>query len=136
MSYAIKAAIDDPTPNVLVFPAQKTMYGGKQIGPGDELFLFASENQGGKGLVAFGIVATAETIERSSRNAREAPRVSITVNSLVRAQRVLGRSELKPFTNWADELPQTELNFKFYRQATNKVVAISDRTTSFLKKFF
>ena len=31
---------------------------------------------------------------------------------------------------------ETELNFKFYRQATNKVIGISDQTAAFLGKFF
>jgi hypothetical protein len=32
--------------------------------------------------------------------------------------------------------PRIELNFKFYRQATNKIVGISDETAAFLSKFF
>ena len=35
------------------------------------------------------------------------------------AKRALGRSELKPFSDWDDGRPETELNFKLYRQATN-----------------
>jgi hypothetical protein len=48
----------------------------------------------------------------------------------------LGRSELKRFSDWNDGQPQTELNFKFYRQATNKIVGISDQTAEFLREFF
>ncbi|WP_283843185.1 MULTISPECIES: hypothetical protein [unclassified Bradyrhizobium] len=29
-----------------------------------------------------------------------------------------------------------ELNFKFYRQATNKIVGITDEAASFLDRFF
>jgi hypothetical protein len=32
--------------------------------------------------------------------------------------------------------PATELNFKFYRQATNKIVGISDVAAAFLGGFF
>ena len=32
--------------------------------------------------------------------------------------------------------PQTELNFKFYRQATNKIVGLSNETAEFLGKYF
>lgn len=32
--------------------------------------------------------------------------------------------------------PETELNFKFYRQATEKIVGISDETAKFLRGFF
>jgi hypothetical protein len=35
-----------------------------------------------------------------------------------------------------DGRPETELNFKFYRQATNKIVGISDEAAAFLRGFF
>lgn len=35
-----------------------------------------------------------------------------------------------------DGRPQTELNFKFYRQATNKIIGISDEAAAFLRAFF
>ena len=50
--------------------------------------------------------------------------------------RRLGRSELKPFHEWSDERPETELNFKFYRQATNKIVGLSEAAATFLLGFF
>ena len=54
----------------------------------------------------------------------------------VLAKRRLGRSELKRFSDWNDGRPETELNFKFYRQATNKIVGISDEAAAFLRGFF
>jgi hypothetical protein len=39
-------------------------------------------------------------------------------------------------TDWKDGKPETELNFKFYRQATNKIVGLSDETAAFLSGFF
>jgi hypothetical protein len=48
----------------------------------------------------------------------------------------LGRRELKSFANWSDGRPETELNFKFYRQATNKIAGISDAAAAFLREFF
>ena len=62
--------------------------------------------------------------------------MSITVRRTAFATRPLGRIELKRFTDWKDGQPRTELNFKFYRQATNKVVGISDETAAFLGRFF
>ena len=47
-----------------------------------------------------------------------------------------GRSELTQFTRWNDGQAETELNFKFYRQATNKIVGISDEAATFLDGFF
>ena len=62
--------------------------------------------------------------------------MSIRVKRTALAKRRLGRGELKPFTKWSDEGPETELNFKFYRQATNKIVGISDVAAAFLNGFF
>ena len=38
MAYAIKAEVADPQAERFIFAAQKTMYGGKAIAPGDVLF--------------------------------------------------------------------------------------------------
>jgi hypothetical protein len=112
------------------------MYGGKQIAEGDSIFVFASENQGGLGLIASGVVTSATPIAKKAGIARQTPRVSITVKRTAIAKRQLGRSELKRFSNWNDGRPESELNFKLYRQATNKIVGISDEAARFLHKFF
>jgi hypothetical protein len=134
--YAIKAEVVDPGAATFRFSAQKTMYRGRDIDEGDTIFIFASENQGGAGLVARGVVTAAEAIPRGSGAVRQTPRVSITVRTTAAATRPLGRRELKPFADWNDGRPQTELNFKFYRQATNKIVAISKEAAAFLERFF
>lgn len=135
MAFAIKAQVRDPRAKTFVFTAQKTMYGGKNIAEGDTVFVFASENEGGRGLIAHGIVTSAEATPRKRGIARQTPRVSITVRRTAHAKRSLGRSELKQFTNWNDGEPGTELNFKFYRQATNKIAGISDEAAEFLRGF-
>ncbi len=112
------------------------MYDGKWIAKGDSIYLFASENEGGEGLIARGIVTHARAVPRTPGIARQTPRVDISVRRTARAKRSLGRRELKPLRNWRDRRPETELNFKFYRQATNKIVGISDRAEAFLNKFF
>jgi hypothetical protein len=136
MMFAIKAEVGDPEAKTFAFTAQKTMYGGKHIAKGDTIFVFASENEGGLGLIASGIVTSAKAIARKRGIARQTPRVSITVRRTALAKRRLGRSELKPFSAWNDGRPETELNFKFYRQATNKIVSISDEAAEFLRRFF
>jgi len=112
------------------------MYGGKRIARGDTIFVFASENEGGSGLVARGIVASVEAIPRVPGGPRQTPRVSITVTRNALARRPLGRGELKRFSEWNDGRAETELNFKFYRQATNKVAGISAEAAAFLDGFF
>lgn len=135
-SYAIKAAIGDPLATPLAFAAQKTMYGGKHIAAGDTVFLFASEHEGGQGLVARGIVTTATAVARTPGLDRQTPRVSVTVRRTAIAARPLGRRELRPLDDWHDGQPGTELNFKLYRQATNKIVGLSDIAAAFLDGFF
>jgi len=136
MAFAIKAEIRDPRAKTFEFTAQKTMYRGKHIAAGDTIFIFASENEGGQGLIARGVVSSATAVAKKRGVARQTPRVSVTVTRTALAKRRLGRSELKDFTNWSDGRPETELNFKFYRQATNKIIGISDETAAFLTKFF
>jgi hypothetical protein len=136
MAFAIKAEVRDPRAKTFAFTAQKTMYGGKHIAEGDKVFVFASENEGGQGLIARGMITSAEAIAKKRGIARQTPRVSITVTRTALAKRPLGRSELKHFTDWNDGQPGTELNFKFYRQATNKIVGISDEAAAFLGGFF
>jgi hypothetical protein len=136
MAFAIKAEVSDPRLKTFAFAAQKTMYGGKHIAEGDTVFVFASENEGGQGLIARGVVISAEATARKRGIIRQTPRVSVTIGRTARAKRPLGRSELKDFTDWNDGQPATELNFKFYRQATNKIVGISDEAVAFLGEFF
>jgi hypothetical protein len=136
MAFVIKAQVRNPQAKTFAFDAQKTMYGGKHIAMGDTVFIFASENDGGSGLIARGIVSSTEAIRKKIGVARQTPRVSITIDPTVPAKRPLGRSELKRFTNWKDGRPETELNFKFYRQATNKIAGISAATAAFLDQFF
>jgi hypothetical protein len=134
--FAIKAEVANPKASVFVFNEQKTMYGGKQIAEGDTIFVFASENEGGSGLVGMGIVASASAVPRKPGIARQTPRVSITVRRTALAKRRLGRNEFKPYSNWNDGQPETELNFKFYRQATNKIIGVSDVAANFLSSYF
>src|SRR5213075_980622 len=136
MTFAIKAAVIDPRARTFVFAAQKTMYDGKHIDTNDIIFVFASENEGGPGLIASGVVTSAKAIAKRRGVARQTPRVSITVSRTSLARRRLGRTELKRFCDWNDDYPETELNFKFYRQATNKIVGISDKAAGFLRGFF
>ena len=136
MAFVIKAEVRDLQAKTFAFAAQKTMYGGKNIAVGDTAFIFASENEGGRGLIARGVVSSMEAIEKKIGVARQTPRVSIAINRTALAKRPLGRSELKRFTDWKDGRPETELNFKFYRQATNKIAGISDTTAAFLDRFF
>jgi len=134
--FAIKAEVSDPGAEVFAFSEHKTLYGGKHIASGDMMFVFASENEGGPGLIASGIVTSAEASPKELGIARQTPRVSITIRRAALAKRRPGRNEPKIFSDWNDGRPETELNFKFYCQATNKIVGISAEAAAFLRGFF
>jgi hypothetical protein len=136
MVYAIKAKVIRARAKTFTFIAQKTMYGGKRITEGDTIFIFSSEKDGGQGLIARGMVTRAESVRKKAGVARQTPRVTVTIKRTAIARRPMGRRELKDYNNWNDGRPETELNFKFYRQSTNKIVGISDKAASFLSKCF
>jgi hypothetical protein len=136
MAFAIKVEVRDARAKAFAFVAQKTMNGGKHVATGDTIFVFASENEGGQGLIARGIVTSAASVAKKRGVVRQTPRVSIRVKRTALAKHRLGRSELKPFTKWNDGRPETELNFKCYRQATDRIVGISGGAAAFLNRFF
>ncbi len=136
MAFAIKAEVRPKDAPTLVFHAQKTMYEGKRIAAGDTIFIFDSENEGGAGLWGRGRVTSATAVAKLPDVVRQTPRVNIAVSDVARATRALGRTNLKPFDNWDDGRPETELNFKFYRQATNKIVGLSPSAADFLEGYF
>jgi hypothetical protein len=110
------------------------MYGGKTIAEGDAVFIFDSENEGGVGFWGRGKVTSAAAVPKSPDRVRQTPRVSITVSDIERAAQAFGRADLKPFKAWSDGRPETELNFKFYRQATDKIVGLSPAAAAFLER--
>jgi len=134
--YAIKARVAEPGSRLLVFDEQKTMYGGRRIAPGDTVLVFASENEGGSGLFTMGTVVVAGAVPRKPGIARQTPRVSIVVRREALAARRLERAELRPWSDWDDGRPETELNFKLYRQATDKIVGFSAEAAGFLREHF
>src|SRR5262245_57050915 len=109
MQFAIKAKVSNTRAREFAFSAQKTMYGGKSIAAGDAIFVFASENEGGSGLIASGVVTSVKALPKKNGVARQTPRVSITIRRTALAKRRLGRAELKPFCDWNDGRPETEL---------------------------
>lgn len=131
-AFAIKAAIADPDAATHAFAAQKTMYGGRRIAEGDTLFLFASETSGGAGLVARGVVSAVRHLPRIAGLARQTPRLDLAIAVAAPVREPLGRAQLKRFSTWTDGRPETELNFKLYRQATDKVVGLTEAAAHFL----
>jgi hypothetical protein len=119
------------------FEAQKIMYGGKAIRVGEEIFVFDSENEGGTGLIAMGVVTSVDHPEGPWKSKRRfTPRVSVGVRRTAVAQHALGRKDLKPYCDRDDSQPRTEIARKLYRQATNKIAGISGEAAAFLRTHF
>jgi len=135
-SYVVKAEIADPGAKNFSFVRMKTMYDGREIAAGDEIFIFAGGTRGGEGLVARGIVTAVEAATKPRNAVRWTPRVSIAVRRTALVKRPLGREHLKAWRGRNDGSPQAELDFKFYRQATDKIGGIGDATARFLARFF
>jgi hypothetical protein len=128
MAFVVKAALGSDVDAGLYAFTEKTMYGGKDIRVDDEIFVFASDHQGGRGLCAKGVVTSVDP--------GPGIRVSIKVKPVAKARRSLGRAELKPFRDLVDDQPQTEIARKLYRQATNKIARVSDDAAAFLRTHF
>jgi len=146
-AFVVKARVGDARAKTLVFTAMKTMYGGKAIAVADTVYVFDSETSGGGGLIARGVVTMAEPCDPPPRSGgggprsggggkppRSTPRVSIAVRITAHAKRALGRAELKPFRG--SDGPGAELDFKFYRQATDKIGGITDAAAKWLERRF
>ena len=54
----------------------------------------------------------------------------------LRAKHAFGREQLKAWRGVSDGSPQAERDFKFTRQATNKIGGISEEGGKFLGRFF
>lgn len=57
--------------------------------------------------------------------------MSLTVTRIAHAKRAFGREHLKPWCGATDGSPQAERDFKFYRQATNKIAGIREEAGRF-----
>ena len=134
--FAIKVHVEVPGAREYVFRDQKTMYGGRLVAEGHTIYIFSSETYGGQGLLARGVVTSARESPRIPGVERQTPRVSITVRRTVMVTRPLEKSRIQRFCDWDDGRPETELNFKFYRQSTNKIVGISGGLGAFLRRHF
>ena len=126
-SFVVKAAPRPDDADWLKFD-EKTMWHGKDIRAGDEVFIFAAEHNGGRGLYARGTVIEAVRGVGS--------RVSLTVKRTCTTIRPLGRGELRSFRDLRDGGPETEIDRKLYRQAANKIAGVSAPAAVFLQGFF
>jgi hypothetical protein len=131
-SFVVKAPPQPEAAPTFTFN-EKTMWRGKTIRPGDQVFMFSAEHHGGCGLYARSVVTEAVL--------GEGGRVRLSVALTAKATRPLGRAELRPYRDLPGRRlpemgPQAELDHKLYRQATNKIAGVSDAAAAFLEGFF
>jgi hypothetical protein len=124
-SYVAKTGLGSNIDEDVLTLDEKTMYRGRDVAVGDEVFVFDAEHRGGSGLA---LAATVVAVEQGSGTRRR-----ITVRRTATARRPIGRAELKVFRGVEDGSPQAELDFKLYRQPTNKIVGIAESTAAFLR---
>jgi hypothetical protein len=89
MNFGIKAEVRELRAKEFMFDACKTMYGGKAITKGDTVFVFASENEGGPGLIA---CRCRHPVQRSRAHSR-----SSATNSARQHQREAHRGRERSF---------------------------------------
>jgi hypothetical protein len=129
MPYVVKAALAAEVGTEPLTFFEKTMYGGRNIAVDDEVFVFWSDHEGGRGLCATGVVTSVE--------AGPGVRRTVVVRPTATATRRLGRTELRPYRDVLDDSqPEAEVARKIYRQATNKIAGISEPTAAFLRTYF
>lgn len=151
MAYVIKTEVADTGAKRFAFAAQKTMYGGKDIAVGDTLYIIASETHGGPGLIAKGTVTAVDYSavakpdvsspvygggppEGRGGGKRYTPRVSIAVKRTATAKRALGRDTLRPHIGKGGG--KGELAMRLYKQATDKIIGVSDVAAKVLEGCF
>lgn len=100
--------------------------GGAEIAPGDECFLWLTEDQGGAGLTA-----SCEVISVAAQGRSRTVRLKVTqwVHS------TLGSEGLRHYRN-DSTTPPGLLARKLYRHAHNKVAAISEAEADWLRQRF
>ena len=134
MTYVLTTERMPPSAEGVVdFPAQKTMYGGRKIAAGDTVFLFV-RGRDGAALTAKATVLTASADAPLPDVERQTPRVSVTLRIGATPIRALSRSEVVRLS--AADPAVEELRFKFFRQATPKIGAVSDALAAFLESRF
>ncbi len=132
----IKAEVSDTSAKTFSFAAQKTMYGGKAIAVGDALYIIASETQGGPGLIAKGVVTAVDYsgVAKPAGVERYTPRVSIDAKRTATAKRPLGRAQLRPHIGKGGG--KGELADRLYKQATDKIIGVSEEAAKVLEACF
>ena len=108
--------------------AERPMYGGKDIGPGDVVFLWASETQGGRGLWARGTVLKSEVHQPQLR-------IDVRVDQMVTSGH-LGLEQIAPHRDSTENTPIVGLARKLYKHAHNKIAGATNGEADLMMGYF
>ena len=107
---------------------ERPLYGGREIASGAEVFLWASETQGGAGLWARGTVIGIEP-------AANKPVVTVRVEEMVNSGN-FGIDQIAPHRDSSADTPIVGLARKLCKHAHNKVARITVEEANLLRQLF
>lgn len=107
---------------------ERPMYGGKDVGVGDSVFLWASEQQGGRGLWARGIVLSAHAAETKQH-------IEVRIDHVITTGQ-FGLNQIAPHRDSAAETPIVGLARKLYKHAHNKIAGLTNAEADLLLRHF
>ena len=107
---------------------ERPLYRGSEIASGAEVFLWASETQGGAGLWARGTVLGIEP-------AAKKPVVTVRVEEMVNSGN-FGIDQIAPHRDSSADTPIVGLARKLYKHAHNKVARITVEEANLLRQLF
>jgi len=116
--FAIKAAVSVRGAETFAFSAQKTMYGGKHIAQRRYDLRLRERERRRASLIASGVrhLGQNDWQKNADRPANAARKHHPQTHPRSRSD-AWGGASSNFFSNWNDGRPETELNFKFCRQA-------------------
>lgn len=103
---------------------ERPMYGGKDIDTGDSVFLWASEQQGGRGLWARGIVLLVAPAGNKLG-------IEVRIDQLATADHY-GIDQIAPHRDSSAETPIVGLAHKLYKHAHNKIAGVTSAEADLL----
>lgn len=107
---------------------ERPMYGGKDVDAGDSVFLWSSEQLGGRGLWARGIVLKASAAGTKQH-------IEVRIDQLITA-RNFGLDQIAPHRDSSAETPIAGLARKLYKQAHNKIAGVTNAEAHLLLQHF
>lgn len=128
MPYIVKTLPVAVSRGDIVRLEERPMYGGRDIAPGERIYLWFSEQQGGFGL--FGNGSVLRLLEAGARVG-----LDVRIDNVAVA-RCFGVAEISPYRDLADGSAVAGLSSKLYRHSHNKIASLTASEACFLDQYF